>query len=1137
MILNIVTGESGQGKTEYVIDQMIRQAMDHSDRNYYLIVPEQFSLEMQRKVIEKHPKHGFMNIDVLSFHRLAYRIFEETGYRPDDILEDLGVSMILKKIMSRKKDEFLFFRRSMNKPGFVDEVRSVLMELIGYGIHWQDLAGLAEKLEEHHSLAGKCDEISRLFRYFTDEIRGKYMVTEQLLDVAGEQLADSDMFEDTLFFFDGFTGFTPVQLSFLLQLASCTPQMTVTVTAPDTDRKQSTDLFSMSQKMMDSLIRLCKHGDITPGKRVHISHQNPPRFQEALDIARLSGAIFRPRLIHELSTSALQEKAQDESGSISMTLCANPDGEAEYVLHEIEKLVRTEGFRYRDCAVLAGDVSAYGQAFVRQAQILDIPLFVDIRKKVSYNSGVEAIRALFHLAQMDYTYESVFRYLKSGMSGLEDKETDFLENYVLCAGVRGLSMWDKPFKRRKNKYSKEQLELLEDLRERVVEETASFCRTAASGKSRVRDVMTSLYDTLLKLKYPERLSDLARKAGMAGDHTHEREYSALFALILSLMDKMVTIFGEDRMELSELSLIMDAGLESLGIGIAPVSMDQVILGDLKRTRLPEIKALFIVGFNDGIIPALPEERGIFSDEDKRMLRQFGLLLSPERSEKSMEEEFYIYLAFSRPSEKLYFSLSDHQSTGEALRPSPLIPSIKKILPGLTIRSYPGETDRRFYNREDSREYLVESLRKMREEPEEILADPVFRALCSYWSLHGEGQEDWEDYWEKKDLKVRAGRLSPEFLDHFYGKEIRGSVTKLETFASCPYKYYCTYGLNLREREEYVIRPSDMGIVFHRALELYSRYLKEEGYHWNQVPEERQKLLMTMAVKQAAEENFTDLLEGSARNRYRIHTVERIFQRSIRQIEGQLAYSEFEPDSFELPFGGRETLSESSILLSGGRALKLKGVIDRVDLWKGEGDPLIRIVDYKSGQNRFDMDRFYYGLQLQLVLYMNAAKAVYQKSLGRQVVPAGMFYYQMQDPMLSSWTPEEDEYAKLFRMSGYANADPDIVRRLEDPPGIYRSMSLRKKKDGTFYADSRILTTEDFEHMGNHAIRKVKELGERIYSGDISALPALYGQETACRFCAYRSVCGFDPFMPGHLYREFPKMKDDRVLEAIRKEED
>lgn len=398
-----------------------------------------------------------------------------------------------------------------------------------------------------------------------------------------------------------------------------------------------------------------------------------------------------------------------------------------------------------------------------------------------------------------------------------------------------------------------------------MEETENFCSVMRDKEASVRDKIEVLYHTMVKLSFEEKLKNQAQKAEENSDFVKAAEYRQLYDLLLSLMDKIVMIFGEEKMAVKELAEIVDAGLDALGLGVVPLTMDQVVLGDLKRTRLHEVKVLFITGMNDGRIPPNIEDRGLLSDEEKEVLKNCGISLSQSLLEQSMEDEFYMYMAFAKPTDELYFSYSVTDSDGSALRPSLLQKNISQLFPKLKRKQYPEEERRYYFNLEDSREFLIESFLQAKTEPEKVRKNRAFVMLAKYWLEQSEGRKELEKYGHWIENAYQEPELSEELLEQLYGKELSGSVTRLERFAACPYQYFCIYGLELREREEYKIRPIDLGNLFHKALECFSRKVKESEYSWKNIPDEVQEQYISEALHTAMDENLSDVFQSSSRN--------------------------------------------------------------------------------------------------------------------------------------------------------------------------------------------------------------------------------------------------------------------------------
>ena len=1119
MPLRVITGTDARGKTQMIIREICSLP---ENIHGYLIVPEQFGLEMQKELIEQHPKHGFFHLDVLSFHRLAFRIFEEQHFNPPQILEDLGISMLLRKILARHENDLVFFRRNLKKAGFIDELKSVLVEMIGYGIAPQMLHDAAMRLDQRPNLKEKCEELSMIYGWLLEETAGKYMITEQILHVAMDLMEKAAFLKDAVFYFDGFTGFTPVQLQFLSVLLKVAGQIHITVTIPSAKerKKGSEEVFVFSEKTISSLAGICKKTGTTITE-VGLPEKSP---KPGGEIAFLAENVF--------SSHYKVNKNQPEH--IHITVCQNPDGEIDYILHKIEEIVRKTGARYRDFAILCGDVKGYAQDVRRRAGILRMPVFEDNKRKINYQAGIEAVRSLFHLALANYSYESVFRYLKSGLSDMEDKDVDFLENYVLSSGIRGFSMWKKPFTHRLSGYDKEEQEKLQELRKMLVLETETFYIAVHRKRCNVREAMTALFETMRGLQIAQKYEQKAREAEALADYDKAVESRELYPQLLGLLDKIVSIFGDEEMETSILSEIVDEGLNTLDIGIAPLSMDQVIFGDLKRTRLPKVKVLFVAGANDGQIPPYPGDGGIICDDEKSILLDLGVEMSSGLFEQNLENEFYMYLALKQPSDELYFTYSQTDSTGAMQRPSSFLASCERIYPALRRIHFPKEAPRKYFNVDDSREFLMAGLNRQRIQEDYLEQDKAFALLLKYWTSTKEGAEEIRSYWNMS--KNREDSLPKDLVQELYGKKLSVSVTRLESFASCPYYFFCLYGLKLYSRELYEVTPIEMGNLFHRVMELYCNEVKKSGTRFALIPDNDRDRMLDKALDVAAKEQGAEVFGDSARNKHRLQMARRILLRTIEVLKNQLKDSDFEPDHFELSFGRASSQMQMDMDIDDNHRISFSGIIDRIDVCEEDNRLLTRLIDYKSGYKAFDLKEFYYGIQIQLVVYMNAVEKFYSSQSGKQVQTAGIFYYQIKDPIIASDHFDPEMNRKEFLLSGYASEESDILDHLEHGEDRFVSMSIRLKKDGTPFSNAKVLSQEQFELMGDYARKKMKEIGKAIYEGKIKAWPYLDKKKSACDYCPFSDVCGFVPGEEGCTYHRAQSLKTDEIFDLMRKED-
>lgn len=1121
MAIRLITGRSGQGKTTGMMKEICKRSMEHPEKMYFLIVPEQYSLSMQKSMVEQHEKHGFFNVDVLSFFRLAYRVFDECGVEPLTILEDLGVSMILKNIVDSHKTEFVYFRRSLDKPGFIDELKSSLMEFINYDVDCDDLDLIAKKTEDRPELCGKCRELSMIYRYFNAYIEGRFMVSTQLMDLLSDHVEESSLLKDAEFYLDGFTGFTPVQLRFLERLSGLASNLHISITIPEGE-DSGEELFSFSEKTRKSLYLVAQKAGLALYETSYAQESGPQSKPE--DLMHLEANILR----------VAPEVYPDQVEHIHLTGCRNPHAEAEYVAHKIMELVRKMGYRYREIAVVTSDPEIYESAFMRYAELLNIPVFEDHKKKASYHAGVESLRALFHIVDTDYSYESVFRYLKSGLTDIRDEDVETLENYVLESGVRGHGMYEKPFQRKLFDKTEDQIKRLNLIREQLMNETLVLYHTLKNREVSVREKLTVLYESLIAMNLPEKYEKKANAYNEAGNFVKEKEYRNLFSLLIELFEKIDSIFAEEKLSAEELGAIIDAGLSDLGIGVAPISADQLIYGDLKRTRLPHVKALFVMGANEGRLPLRQEDGGILNDEERKVIAGLGLSLKESLEEQSIEDDFYLYLMLSHPDRELYFTLSAVDENGAALEMSSFLESLLQIYPSLCVRDYPAQERRYYYNMQDSKELLIEGLADDR-----VAAGKAHRLLMELWYGNPLYQKSLARFWKMKNDPVRPVSVDPSLIEKLLGTELKGSASMLEMFSRCPYEYFNTYGMRYQERKEYSISYMDLGSIFHKTLERFFCEVKNRGCSYQNMDENViENIITTVSEDTFGQVEYAELFSGSAREQYIRERIGRILKKTVNVLCDHLSKGNMIPDGFELKYGYGGETGAYEVNLGGGHSMKLRGSIDRVDIYEDPSNIYIRVVDYKSGNKEFKLSDIYNGISLQLVIYMNVAQQIYHAKTEKDVIPAGMYYYKIHDPILKRDEVMKEKAFKSFRMSGVTNRDYNILTLTEDRPigEDYTSVNVkRNKKDGNPSKGSDTLVTDEFHLLEAYVDRKIQNIGEQIYRGEVGPYPLIGKENSACTYCRFRDLCGFDPRWKNYHHRVSYSGKNDVIINAIKRE--
>ena len=718
-------------------------------------------------------------------------------------------------------------------------------------------------------------------------------------------------------------------------------------------------LFHMTKKTVAGLARLAEEANIELRPPVILKEAGKRRFCNAPALYFLESHIFRHG----------KEFWGQKTEEVKLYAAHTPRSEAEAIGREIQRLVRDEHLRYRDMAVVTGNLETYGILMEQVFSRLGVPGFIDRKKDVLKNPFVEFLRALLAVVQEDFTYEAMFRLLRSGMTGVSLEETDRLENYVIARGVRGCSGWRREWKRPLKGMDEEALQELNRLREKAIQGLMELRAVLKDKKTDTGGMTRAVYDYLSGLEIQRQLKEYEERFEAAGDYSQAREYAQIYGMVMDLFDKLVMLLGDCRMPLSEYAELLDAGLSEMKVGMIPAGTDQVVVGDMERSRLKDIKVLFFAGVNEGSVPKDKSRGGILSEMDRELLSEQQVELAPTSRQETYIQKFYIYLNMTKPSEKLYLSWSLADADGNALRASWLIAQVQQLFPEVPVltNAQKSSLDRLVTPCGSIRE-LTEALKAMRAQT----ADRQQKALVRWFAEQTEWQDKLQRLMDAVCFMNRESRIGRAVARALYGTLLEGSVTRLEQFAACAYSHFLQYGLQLSEREIYGLEAVDMGNVFHGALKYFFDAVEHGPYGWFHVPDEKRDQWMEEALEHAMEDYAVQTLSDRAQDQYVLERMRRIGRRTAWAVLRQLQKGAFFPEETEVSFRNLEQLPSVTMLLSEDERMRLRGRIDRIDVCREEGRTYVRVIDYKSGSARFDLTSIYYGLQLQLVVYLNAA---------------------------------------------------------------------------------------------------------------------------------------------------------------------
>ena len=1127
MALQFVLGSSGSGKTEYIYDRLVREAGEHPKKNYLVIVPEQFTMQTQQKLVDLAPNHAIMNIDVLSFKRLAYRVFDDMGMQDVRVLEETGKNLVLRRLAQEQEGKLTVLRANMNRMGYIGEVKSLISELVQYRITPEQLWDLTEDERISPVLSAKLRDVATMYRAFCDFMKGSYVTAEEILNVLKDLVPQSETLKDAVLVFDEFTGFTPIQNDLMRELLQVTDRIYITLTIDAAEdfyhSRGSEELFDLSKRTVISLMRMAEEVRVPVEEPVVLADSAHRRFIHAPALAFMEQHLFRPHA--GKWTKPVQE--------IHLAAAQNPKEELTLVARQINALIR-KGYRYREIAVVTGAVETY-QSYVEPLfRKYEIPYFMDTTKEVLFHPFIEFIRAALEIADSNFSYTAMMRFLRCGFCQIKEDELDRLDNYLTATGIRGRTAWGRRWTHMPRQKSLYDLEELEALRVRIYDLLAPFTESFLNKDACVTDGILALYGLFVSLDIQHQLWAREKELLQRGEETKSREYAQIYTIVMQLLEKYNALLGKEQLNIQDFTEVLEAGLSAADVAVIPPGYDSVTIGDIERTRLNHIRILFFIGVNDGIIPKAAGAGGIISEYEREVLSEC-VELAPGAREQAFIQRFYLYRNLTKPSEELYISYAKVDSEGKAIRPSYLTGVLKKLFPELSVTEYEQIAARDdFYTTQAAEDYLIHGAH-----------DEAWYALA-HWFLKGEDTAEKErirGLLHAPYTRYEGEPISRAVALALYGRTTRGSITRLERFAACAYAHFLQYGLRLSERETAEFRNVDMGNIYHTALERYSRKLEQSEYDWFGVPDEKRNEFAELAMQEALEEYTGIAVCDTAENAYQRKHMLSIFSQTVWALTQQVRAGLFVPEYFEVSFAQLEGKESLAYRLSHDVTMQLDGRIDRMDIYRNENEISIKVIDYKSGNTKFDLIRVYRGLQLQLVVYMDAAMELLQgKHPESAVVPGGILYYHIDEPVLESEVPLTEEEAQhgllqALRPDGLINEREDIYRAMDqDFEGKSEVIPVEIKKNGEISTTrSKVATTEEFALIRNYVAHEIRRCGEAIYAGEVCVNPYASEKEDSCTFCPYASVCGIDAKIPGYGVRHFAALKKEEVFERMQTE--
>lgn len=1133
MGIRFVFGRAGSGKSYYCLNQIKKKLTNDKNNKLIMLVPDQYTFQTEKKLLEYVGEKALLRAEVLSFKRMATRIFDKCGGRAINVIEDSGKNMLIYKLLKDKGEELQYFNRISKQQGFVGIVSKSITEFKKYNISEEILK--EKELEiENKDLKEKISDLASIYETFNESLHKGYIDSEDILSILAKKLKECDLYDDAEIWVDEFTTFTPQQLEVLKVLAKQCKNVNITLCSDGEIQftEGETDIFDVIKNTENRILKMMQENNTSYKEPVNLNKKNIYRFKDSKELGHIEKYFFNyPFKIYK-----------DDCKDIRLYKANNNYSEIEWVAQDILKLVRDKGYRYKDIAVVCREIDSYDKITSVIFNEYNIPYFLDKKREILSNPLVVLIISALEILVTNWSYESVFKYVKSGLITLETNFIDKLENYILANGIKGYKWTRDLLTSQDQELTQEEIEIFEYMEE--IRRPIINLYNKIKGDVTVRKYCTALYEFLLEINAFETMDKWLDDFNNKGMQDKIKEYTQVPAIVMDMLDQAVEVLGDEVVDLKTFSKILISGFEEKEIGVIPMALDQVNIGDIARIKGRDVKALYIVGANDGVLPSANKDEGILSDEDRIELKSMGIELASDTRSRVFEEQFMVYTALTIPSNYLMITYPMADFEGKSLRPSIIIPRLKKILPRLK------EESEIFNNNLFNDKYhnitapvptfneLIEALRREYEK-EEI--EPYWVETFKWFEENEEFKDRTKIIFNGLNYTNLVEKIPREKIKRLYSNDngrLMFSVSRIEKYAQCPFSYYVQYGLKAKDRKVYEFTAPDLGSFMHDILDQFTNKIRKENILWGDLTKDKCAEIVNEIVNSKLKNETNSILNSNKKYQYFSERFKKTITKSVTVISEQMRKGEFDIFKSEFDFGDFKDSDPIKLELPSKETVYLKGRVDRIDKVDLNGETYIRIVDYKSGSKSFDLNELYYGLQIQLLVYLDAILKNSEQILKTQCMPGGILYFKIDNPIIKSkkaLTEEEIqvEVLKKLKMDGLLLKNVELVKSMDRDMETYSLIiPAAFKKDGDFTSTSSVVTESQFELLRKYVNDKMIEICEEMLSGEVKIEPCKSSKVTYCDYCDYSSICQFDTSIKDNKYKIILKKKKDDLWNAM-----
>lgn len=1098
------------GKTDFM-KKILKENIDEGKRKIIYLVPEQSSFETEKSLLNFLGEREFKFVNVLTFDRMHDFIFRKVGGMFSSKISSGKKNIFMSLAIEKAYSDLSLYKKSSDDIETVQMMVSALDEIKSYAISLEVMDKCCKSLNGG-TLKQKLQELITIAQNYKNVINESFTGHPEDLELLLDAVKNTRVFEEYVLFVDDFINLNLLQLQILEELMVQSGDSFFAFTT-DKNFLSESGVFAPVNRLLKKIVNLAKKNSLKIDDTIVL--EVPQRFKNK-DLILLEKNFF----------TSPKECCSNEPENIFLYNASDIYDECEFIARTIRKMVMENGFRYRDFALATRNMEEYTEKINNIFDKYEIPYFIDSPQRTEDKILFCAVFAAFEAVVSNFDSGTIFRYLKTGLSGIDAEETSLLENYVFLWRINA-DRWKTPFDMHPEGFSnntddssKEKLEKIEKIRQKVIEPLIRL-QNNIFGETGDK-ISLALYNFLEDIHISKNIREFCIALINAGKLTEAEQQSRIWDMLMASLDQVASALNGIHVKPKRYMELLRLAVQSEDISFIPEGLDEVMVSSVDKRKISKCKVVFVIGAVEGEFPFTPVSTGIFSNTEKRELASLGLEIYDDFEKMYETERFISYLAVSSASEYVFVSWMSSDLTGKIKFPSEIVKEIKSMFPSIKVMDkYNFQAMDYLWTTKSAFDICARDFNKN---------DGISLALRDYFLKDNNYKDKIESIAcvrQKKEMKIAKKDVAKKL----FGENIKVSASQIEKFYSCKFQYFCQYGLKAKERKRAQFNSLEYGSLIHFLLEnLLKNNSKEQLLS---LKEEDMEDNIEKLMEKYVENNLGGSKNKSSRFKYLFLRCKKAIKILLKRLLEEFSQSLFFPVDYELNISNDGEIQPLELSMPSGGKVFVQGKIDRVDIMKTAGKSYIRIIDYKTGQKKFKLCEVFYGLNMQMLLYMLTLNKNGKDRYG-EIIPAGVLYMPAIYPLITAENGDSsdnlsEKLLKKMRMNGLILEDTRVVQGMEKASkGIFVPAVI---KNGVLSGEESLASLEQIGIITKYIEKMVIDMAKNLHSGEIGVSPCEDAQNKACDWCPYSSVCGLENEESKNKLLE---MKKVQVIEEMKK---